>query len=158
MQSTPVFMVKAMKTFYKRIGAMVQFYSMRLYLNNTVATITGTVGSIGEHKLLKFEDFYGAYQFVSNTAATLRKEYSHEPHINEVTLLIPMDGDEIKQLNVYEAINHLLQDTGNGEIGDGFKKGGVYTVPVFVIDKSLALQRISRAMAELGIAKFNAIS
>lgn len=147
-----------MKTFYKRIGAMVQFYSMRLYLNNTVATITGTVGSVGEHKLLKFEDFYGAYRFVATTASDLRKEYKHEPHINEVTLYIPMDGDEEKQLRLYEAIDHILQDTGNGEIGDGFKKGGVYTVPVYVIDKPVAIQRIARALGDLGITKFNAIS
>jgi hypothetical protein len=151
-----------METRYKATDAEILFWSMKQQSDNSVVEKSGVVGKLQYNKIHKFSTDNEASRFYLREAGRKLLEYTHHPYTDQIQLCIPItvaEEDLVNhQLNLHSSIEHVLEDTGNGQIGDGSILENHYSVLIYPVNKELALKSISDVLKLLGISYYNIVS
>lgn len=140
---------------YLNTDSRLQFWKIWKQSDNSIVIQEGKVGELSTTRRIPFNASVDASDFMWKEVAT-KADFNFVPTKQIVEVKIRLKNeDEImqieEQLKLHEAIGYFLEDTGNGEIGDGYLEGGRYRIPISVIDKNMALLGIEKLLKEIGI-------
>lgn len=134
--------------FYKKVGEVISFKTIKLQFDKSVLEISGNLGDEGEYKLHQFEELQAAKEFFNKNFRQLEQEYKYIPLVESFKVGIPFTSslteDEATDyvMPYHDLIITALLKTGNGEIGDGDVIDNIHWFQVDSINRNLAVNTI----------------
>jgi len=143
---------------YSKEGENLQFFRAWMQSDHSVVIQEGSVGKTGSAQRFPFTSSEVASEFMWK-AIKDKPEFSFLPEKKKMEFRIKLRSqDEIgqieEQLSLHESLGYLLEDTGNGELGDGKEVKGEYHITAEVVDFSIAQAQIKEELNKQGY-KYN---
>lgn len=155
--------METLTTLYRKQGDQLQFWRAYFQNNYTVSFTWGVVGSSQGSRVRSFDTYEATLSFYQNFITRMRRSFSYQPEPCRYRINLKVDGrlclspttEQFVDYSypIYSAIENELEHNGNGTVGSMKLEDHILTIPIFVVNSHIALNRIREVLSGFGIGR-----
>jgi predicted DNA-binding WGR domain protein len=155
--------MQTLTTLYRKHEKGILFWSVYFQNDNSISFTWGIVGSSQGSRIKSFDTYEATLSFYRDFTTRLKQSFSYEPTICRyklnlrIALSLPLHYTTEQFVGfsnpIYTAVETELKSTGNGLVGSLKIDEHILTIPLMVIDSSLAFNKIRELLAGFGISR-----